>query len=54
VKELKRLRLMKPLYLDMPLKTGEKNFGKLGHPGVSIFGTVLGQRVKSLPKLLKL
>ena len=52
-KELKKLRLMKPLCLDMPLKTGEKNFGKLGHREVNIFGTVFVQHVKSQPKLLK-
>ena len=52
-KELKRLQPMKLLYLDMPLKTGVKNFGKLVHQVVNIYGTVFVQRVKSLRKLLK-
>ena len=52
-KESKRLQPMKLLYLDMPLKTGVKNFGKLVHQVVNIFGTVFVQRVKSLRKLLK-
>lgn len=50
---LKRHQHMKHHCLDMHLKTGAKNSGKRELQGVNIFGTVFGQRVKSLQKLLK-